>query len=189
MGTMLDVAGALIIRAMMFVAMLGVTVTLNDTMYMKTALNNVQGELTSLIITVESDCQKIGYNSTAPTPFLIHKADTLQFLSDINNDNIVDTVTYYISDTTVLASTSNPRDRVLYRDLSAPTPGQPRLMVIGSGLTQFVVQYYNSSGAIETDPLLMSSITIQITIEHGSYTINNKYPSVYWERRFFPSNL
>jgi len=184
MGTLLDVAGALIVRGLMYLVMLSVTASLNDTLYMKTAMNNVQGELSIIIQTLESDFQKIGYNDTTATHFTTIKSDSISFNADIDNNDTVDIVTYYVSDTSGLATSPNPLDKLLYRNVNGGVP-----MVIGAGITQFQMKYFNNVGFEETNPSFITSVDVLLKVEHGSYTIKDKYPSAYWQRRFYPSKI
>lgn len=184
MGTLLDVAGALIIRGLMYLVMLSVTATLNDTLYMKTAMNNVQGELSNIVLSIEFDFQKMGYNVSDTTRIITFKADSISFRADIDNNNTVDIVTYYLSDLSALAATLNPVDKFLYRSVNGGVP-----MVVGAGITQFQMKYFNSSGAEEINAKWINSVDVQLRVEHGSYTVNNKYPLAFWQRRFYPTSI
>lgn len=188
MGIMLDIAGALFVRGTIIVVMFVVTTALNDALYFKTALRTIQTDLSSTAEVVESDFAKMGYNVTISYAVIQNDTSSISFVADVNNDGIQDTVAYYLSDTTALTSTPNPRDRLLYRRINSSQP-----LVVGQGVTRFDLRYYGADGSRALDPSLISSIDIELRVQHGSFTVgdehNGVYPEVTWKRRIYPQNL
>lgn len=199
MGTLLDIAGAIIVRGTIVAIMLTVTVTLNDVLYFKTASRNVQSELSSTVEILESDLRKAGYDVTDSTAFRVADTSSVRFLADIDASGSVDTISYFLSAPSALSSTSNPNDKLLYRTVSGLNGGNPS--AVGGGIVQFRLRYYKITGEEITDFVnglpLINSIEIQMQMEHGNFLSkyspnrsgNDWYPSAYWRRKVYPINL
>jgi len=185
---MLDVMGALMIRAIILVIMMTVTVSLNDALYYKVASRSVQSELKQIADIMGNDFRKIGYHTIA-APISVADSSRITFRSDITNTDSLYTVSYFLSDTTSLGSTPNPEDRLLYRTLNTVDT-----LVVGAGITQFSLKYYDAVGNATADTSLVYSVGVQLVLEHGYFTVSDNhgsefYLSARWGRRFFPGNL
>src|ERR1035437_1591532 len=101
-ATILDIAGSILIGAML----LGIILKLNNTaswsIYSNAGELNCQTNLTSMSMVLENDFRKIDYcsdNTNIQDPAnAILAADTtsIKFISDLNKDGKMDTVYYYI---------------------------------------------------------------------------------------------
>ncbi len=151
----------------------------------------VQQNLTSVVEVLENDLRKMGYCSDwtkLPNPAtVILSADStsIKFLTDVNNDGNVDTLYYYLGPTSELASTPNPRDRLLYRVVNNETPRSANL-----GITEFSLLYFDPLGDTLTFPITspgqISSIQISLKVEDIEPRVdqngNLQYVNAFWRQ-------
>lgn len=138
---------------------------------------------------LEFDLYKIGFKATGEK---IQLADSLEiiFFSDFNNDDVLDSIRYYVGNTSELSHTSNPDDRPLYRKVNTNT-----VNAIGA-VTDFNFAYFDSSGSQISYPSLsnsavrekIKSIRILIGIE-AAEPVNSVYHGVDFFRIIRPKNL
>ena len=138
----------------------------------------VQQNLVELVKLLEYDFRKIGYCADytkipKPNEAIIQANDTsITFLTDIiespgtYGDGVVDTLRYFISDTSTLASTPNPHDRILYRQINGEA-----LKGSNMGVTQFKLTYFDPLGDTiksmpASPPLGIKSMQIDIALEN-----------------------
>ena len=145
MAAILDLVGSFMIAG--FVLMMGLRLNANvansNDSYKADVV--VQESLVSLVQSVEFDFRKMGYGVQDPTTVLRQADSThIKFLSDVNNDGIVDTVDWYLGGPIV--STPNPNDRVLFRKVSSPTAGVSTLVGSLPGVTKFFMKYLDQDG-------------------------------------------
>ncbi len=109
----------------------------------------------------------------------------MRYVLDGDGNGAVETMRYYLSATTdvVAASTPNPNDKVLYRVVNGGTAE-----VISTGMTEFKVLYYDSTGNATTDLAAIRSLVVSLTIE-GDYGADSQYPKFVWLGRFTPPSL
>ena len=149
MAVALDLVGSFLIAG--FVLMMGLRLNSNvsNSNHSYKVDVVVQESLVSLVQSVEFDFRKMGYGVQDPTT-VIRRADSthITFLSDVNDDGVVDTVEWYLGGPIV--STPNPQDKILYRKVSSPTPGVSNLVGSLPGVTRFSMKYLDQDGtAIE----------------------------------------
>ncbi len=141
---------------------------------------------------VDHDFQKIGFGNSAPhiNPGLVDSTQIF-FYEDYDNNNAIDSIHYYLSDTTALASTENPHDRILYRKLNNQNP-----VSVLDGVVYFHLGYFDSTlTEISYSDLStingvnkIQAIHLSISIE-SPYAFENIYAGIAFERSYFPSNL
>lgn len=110
----------------------------------------LQRNITALVDIMETDFRKIGYCkdwTKIPDPsqsIRIADSTRLRFLTDVDNDGTLDSITYSLGPTSELATTPNPSDRYLYRQVNNGAPFPMNL-----GITQFSLRYYDT----DDDPI------------------------------------
>jgi len=152
--------------------------------------NMAQSNLTNFSETIESDLYKIGYRIPGDK---ISNADSnrIVFFTDINNDGVPDTLSYYVGPTSELINTPNPNDKLLYRILNSQVPKSS-----SGGVVDFKLTYYDSLGAQLTYASLVSqtirnrirSINVYLKIE-SLYPVDGIYAGAEWKKIIRPKNL
>lgn len=146
----------------------------------------VQQNIVETVLLLEHDFRKIGFCNDwqkIPVPtnsILVADSNGIKFLTDVNSDGNVDSLHYYLGDTSELNQTQNPRDRLLYRVENNATPDGSNL-----GITQFEITYFNSLGDTLSFPIQQTgeiyTIQIDITAENTS-AYNDVYTAVFWRQ-------
>ena len=186
-ATILDIAGSILIGAML----LGIILKLNNTaswsIYSNAGELNCQTNLTSMSMVLENDFRKIDYcsdNTNIQDPAnAILAADTtsIKFISDLNKDGKMDTVYYYIGPATELSSTANPRDKILYRIVNNAAK-------LGSdaGITRFYIVYYDVNGDTVHTPVSSTNLSlindIELNMNIENITIDSSLANSYWRQ-------
>ena len=161
----------------------------------------VQENLVEVTRLLEYDFRKIGFcmePNRIPDPtraIVLADSNRLKFLTDVDltgtgPDGIVDSIYYYLGPTSELTSTTNPRDRILYRLVNNETPKGSNL-----GVTSFRFLYFdaqgNPIGLPITGPNLQRIQTIQISLIVENVVagelvetapINTQYSSAFWQQ-------
>jgi len=161
----------------------------------------VQENLVEVTKLLEYDFRKIGFclePNRLPDPtkaIILADSNRLKFLTDVDltgtgPDGIVDSIYYFLGPTSELASTMNPRDRILYRVVNHETPKGSNL-----GITSFQFRYFDAVGNAISLPITGNNLqkiqTIQISmvvenvvaaelVETGP--INSQYSSAFWQQ-------
>ncbi len=185
-STLLDILGSTIVGGLLLMILL----KLNDASVQNTFTFGgdliVQQNLVSVVDLIEYDFRKIGYCKDwkkIPDPSKsIIAADTssITYLTDDDNDGIVDTMHYYTGTTSELLATPNTKDRLLYRVLNSDAPKSANM-----GITQFKLTYFDALGNKLPFPITVPSaiytMQIDITVENSS-AYNQEYSTAFWRQ-------
>lgn len=185
-STLLDILGSTIIGGLLLMILLRMNDAAVQNNYNLNGEKIVQQNLVDLVKLIEYDFRKIGYCANYqkipdPAKSIIQADSTsITFLTDIitspgtYGDGIVDTLKYFLSDTSALNMTPNPNDRILYRRVNHDPIGGSNM-----GITHFKLTYYDALGNLinvmpASPPLGIVSIQIDISIENP-YAFGNDY--------------
>lgn len=182
MNTIIDIAGSIVIGAMVFLVILNLNVAKSNEQYSSNSELQLQQNAKTLADMLEYDLRKIGYNYTGD-PFITTDSNKISFFSDIDNNGSTDVVSYLISDTNQVSYTGNPYDRILYRVVNNDTSKGPSL-----GITRLRFSYFNSVGATTTVQDSIKYIKTEIWVETPE-KVDNIFPFTYWELTINPRNL
>ncbi|MFI5237307.1 MAG: hypothetical protein ACHQLA_05165 [Ignavibacteriales bacterium] len=192
--TLMDILGSMIIGGILMM----ITWRLNDAATEKTYNNSGELSLQQNLATVsqilEEDFRKIGYCADwnkfpDPSKAVVYAdSSTIRYLTDIDGDTDMDSVRYYLGPTSQLASTPNPRDRLLYRVVN----NEPALSS-NMGVTQFRLVYFDALGDTIPPPIttpgLITSVEINVSVESVA-AYDQKYSSAFWRQiRLVARNL
>lgn len=193
-STLIDILGSTIAGGMLMMILF----RLNDAAVQNTYNYGndliVQQNLVEVVTLLEYDFKKIGYCkdwTKIPDPsqaIITADSTSITFLTDQNNDGIVDTMRYYVGSRNDLSGTPNPNDRMLYRVVNNATPASANL-----GITQFNLLYYDALMNLLSFPITNTSqiqtIQLSITVE-SPYSYANDYQRVFWRQiRLSAKNL
>ncbi len=188
MGTnvILDVIGSILIAGVLMLSIFRLQNASTEDLYRGTGNLTAQTNLAMVVQILETDFRRIGYCADwqqipVPTEAILYAdSNTINFLTDIDNNGIIDTMHYYFDPSTDISSTPNPRDRYLYRVVNSETPVKVNL-----GVTEFSMEFYNSLGTKLNfpipDPREIYSMQIDITVEDVS-AYDEKYQTIFWRQ-------
>jgi hypothetical protein len=203
MSALHDLLGSIIIGGIVLLMLLTFNGNVMQSAGVQTFNTVVQSNLTTTTNILEYDFRKIGYRVAGVQDSACIYADSNKVIvrGDFNNDGTVDRLAYYIS-TTQAPGSSNPKSRILYRQLNF-NPAQP----MNVGVTRFQLRYYTAAGAQLTgnpisSPGAIKSYRITINVEgkerfvdsQPTKTLGNPFGDTtfvgaYWQRTFKPINV
>jgi type II secretory pathway component PulJ len=197
----LDVIGSFILFGWLLLSTIRVGTANSENMQSYGGELLVQENLVEITKLLEYDFRKIGYCAEPnrlpdPTKAIILADSTrIKFLTDVDltgsgPDGFIDSIYYYVGPTSELASTTNPRDRMLYRVVNAETPKGANL-----GVTSFILRYFDGQGNVIAAPVAAANLqkiqTIQISIIVENTVaseivetapMNQQYSSAFWQQ-------
>ncbi|MCU0343475.1 MAG: hypothetical protein MUF28_06595 [Ignavibacterium sp.] len=183
--TILDIIGAAIIGGILLLNLLKVNGSLVENESIYSHDKNLQIDLVIAATVLERDFSLLGYVKSTNQVGLnqnIFAGDSvsISFRSDIDNNGVIDTIRYFISDTSALSNTPNPRDMLLYRKTNSDYP-----FVLANNVTRFRLTYLNTFLAEVPPPIILNTavnyIRIEIRVE-DPFAYDNKYSEAIWRR-------
>lgn len=191
-STLIDILGSIMIGGILLMILL----RLNDAAVANSFQYNadliIQKNLVEVVTLLEFDLRKIGYCAdwkALPNPakaIIAVDSNSISYLTDVptvahpNGDGIVDTLTYFLGPASELASTPNPRDRMLYRRENNGANLGSNL-----GVTQFKFQFYDTFGAVIPFPITVpgeiQSMQIDLALEDVA-AYDEQYRRVFWRQ-------
>lgn len=186
-STILDILGSMFIGGILLLSLFQVNNNTILSLGYYTSDFSLQAGLLDVVQIVENDLKRTGYTTDTlaiqNTKDAILEADTssLRIVGDIDNNNILDTVRYFLGSLSELNDTRNPRDRFLYRQLNSTSA--LRL----STVTLFSLRYFDSFNDSLPTPLpsaetgRIMSIQVSIKVESAD-SYNDRYADVYWRQ-------
>lgn len=184
MAVIIEVVASAVIFGILMLAILTIVGNLNMVSSERTFTLNMETNIVTLARLLEHDFVKIGYKCVKPA-ITLAESTRIIFKSDLENNGVVRTVQYYLGDPndSIAIKTKNPRDRILFRNISGKG-----LFPINVGITKFNLAYFDSSGASTTDVSKIKSIQIKVNIENP-VPYDTIYVGSYWEKTIYPRNL
>jgi hypothetical protein len=193
-STIIDVLGSLIIGGLLLLILMRLNGTVTEHYYITGSDRNLQRALAETAILIEKDFRKMGfcadpYKITETMDIVIvADSDFISFYTDVDKDENLDIMTYFVSDTNALAATKNPRDRILYRQINSDVP-----LMISTNITRFLIEYYDVFGNQLTSPVAspgnITHMKISLRVEDPE-AYNEQYSNAYWQQvRLTSKNL
>jgi len=190
-STLIDLISSMVIGGFLLLILFKLNDATVENNYVYGGEAIAQANLVEVVQLVEHDFRKIGFCKNweeLPDPsksILSATQNSITFLTDEDNDGIVDTLLYYLGSTDELPQTPNPKDKMLYRILNNAAPQGANL-----GVTQFDLFYFDAMGNQLTFPITVPSeiYTMQINIKvedvYGYDRVNDeeKYSSAFWRQ-------
>lgn len=184
-STILDILGASIIGGILLLNLL----KLNENVYQVDNATghdvNLQVEVVNVANIVDGDFNKIGYcsdpmNMNDDPKVTLADTSSIKIVYDVDKDGDYDTVYYYVSNTSILNTTPNPRDRILYRRVNSDFP-----FIVSNNITEFKFQYlgalYDTLATPLGSPGLATYIKISFRVE-DPFAFDEKYTEAFWRR-------
>jgi len=194
MNILLDIFGSIFIAGLLLLMILKLNLFASNANYYSDNELKLQQNAKTLAEIINYDLRKVGYqhNGTAIT---VAEPTRVKFYADMEapgtaGHGTVDVVEYYLSDSTKASSTSNLRDKILYRIVNNDTIGGPSL-----GLVDLKFSYLDSTGVVTNVLDKIKYIKAEFWVEPYE-TVNNfitgqKDSTVftYWELTINPRNI
>jgi len=181
-STIIDIMGAVLIGSMVMLLMVNLNTVSAQYKISSDYELRLQQNAKTLAEILNSDMRKIGYRKGAGA-IITALEKKLSFFSDIDSNNVQETITYCLGDSTQALSTENPRDKTLYRIVNTDTIKGPTL-----GLTDLRFSYMDKKGQTTAYTDSIKYIKIEIWVE-STEKIDNIFPSTYWEMTINPRNI
>ncbi len=183
--TLLDILGASIVGGILLLNLLRVNGNLIENESIYNHDKNLQMDLVITASTIERDFNLLGYVNDVSLignnqNIFNGTTNSIRFRSDIDNNGSIDTISYYLSDSTALSETPNPRDMILYRRLNNDIP-----YILANNITRFRLTYLDSQLNEVTPPIGLASVVNFIRIEmrvEDPFAYDNKYSEAVWRR-------
>ncbi len=190
MGYLLDIVGSFIIAGMVIMILLAVNINNSASSSVILFTTIEQEKVTDVSELIEYDFYKLGYR-IPDEKISVADSNEIKFYTDINNNDFVDSVHYYLGETTDLTSTTNPNDRFLHRRRNDTDSLSTQIPV-----TDFHLSYFDSIGnTLDYASLtstagreLIKSIKIKITVESDEM-YDDQYRASEWKKKISPKNL
>jgi hypothetical protein len=188
MGTnvILDIMGSIFIAGIIMISIFRLQNSATEDLYRGTGNLTAQTNLATVVQILETDFRRIGYCANweeipVPTEAILY-ADSIsiKYLTDVDQNGLIDTMHYYFDPITDIPATPNPRDRYLYRVTNGEAP-----VDINMGVTQFKMEFYSALGTKLNfpiaDPREIYSMQIDITVEDVA-AYDEKYQTIFWRQ-------
>ena len=191
MSYLLDVIGSFVIGALVLLMLFRFNQTLLSASNEKLLYNISQLNTVVTTDVIEYDFYKIGFRVDTSDVFLACGSEGLTYLSDWDNDGLVDTIEYSLSDEKVLEHTANPRDKVLYRTVNE---GDPQII---AAVVDFELSYRDTSGKLITPTSglvvrekrrIVRGIEVYIYLESPD-PVDGIYQGTEWKRNLSLKNI
>jgi len=188
MGTnvILDIIGSIFIAGILMLSIFRLQNSSTEDLYRGTGNLTAQTNLATVVQILETDFKRIGYcadwtQMPVPTEAILYAdSSSIRYLTDVDQNGIIDTMHYYFDSSTDISTTPNPRDRYLYRVTNNEAP-----VAVNLGLTQFKMEFHNALGTKLNfpiaDPREIFAMQIDITVEDVA-AYDEKYQTVFWRQ-------
>ncbi len=184
--TILDMLGSALIAGFLLFIVYTASARMDETLFTTGNDLVVQEQLVGLVETIEKDFRRIGYCADQRKIPDQSKAvvaagpNAFSFLTDVEGDGVVDTLTYSTGTADALTLTYNPRDRMLYRSVNGEDP-----IGMNIGLTRFDLKYFDvnddSLHAPVADPSLIHNMELSIQVE-STLPYDDTYAYAAWRQ-------
>lgn len=175
MNQMLDIAGSYVVGGLIILSVIGLTLHFTNVSQETRIAEINQRSLTDIGQIVEHDIFRLGYRVESGNKITSINANNIVFLSDIDNNGVVDTINY---------SENKEKDETYFvRKISNTTSSQWKTLI-----EDLVVEGFDSTGTVTYTINNIKSIAITIALV-GESTTTQEIAGQVWKRHFFPKNL
>ncbi len=186
MDTIIDLIGAAVIAGLFMLGIANINIYSSQMQFKSNSDLQLLQNAKTIADILGNDLGKVGYgyNNTAIITAMPNK---IKFYSDIDSNGVVDTLTYLLSDSTVVSNTENPSDKILYRVVNSDTSKGPSL-----GITDLRFTYKNILGNVTSALDSIKYIKTEIWVQSPSKVYEGqkyKYLFTYWELTINPRNI
>jgi hypothetical protein len=183
MSTLLDLVGSAIIGGLLLLMLLSLNSNVSEFSILNGLSTTAQENLAELTSEIEYDFRKIGFRVSNPSAAILScNTTSISFLSDIDNNTTIDTVTYSAGLASQMTSTPNPNDRTLTRQVNGAQASN------SLGLTLFRLRCFDANGNPTWTPSAVKGMEVIVVVE-SPFPVDTTYARAFWRTRIFPKNL
>lgn len=182
MNILLDILGSVIIAGIVMLGIFNANTYQSRTRFASDSELQMQQNAKTLADIINYDLRKIGYDYE-DVPFITADSERVAFYCDIDLNGSIDSVTYFVSDTSDAKGTKNPNDIILIRVVNVDTLKGPSL-----GLRKVKFSYLNKFYAPTTVFKEIRYVKAELWIE-SIEEVGDEYLYTYWEMTINPRNL
>ncbi len=194
MNTIMDLLGSTIIGGMLLLLVLKLNLFMSESSYSSDTELRLQQNTKTLAEIMNSDFRKIGYK-VGTTPILTAQQERFKFVGDLerpgtSGHGIIDTVEYFLEDSSYSSGTTNLHDKILVRVLNnKDTIDGPSL-----GLVKMQFTYLDSVSNPTADLTKIKYIKTEMWVQ-PTEARNNFITGIadstftYWEFTIYPRNI
>lgn len=185
MDTIIDLIGATVIAGLVMLGIANLNVYSSQMRFKSDSDLKLQTDAKTISEILGNDLRKIGYGNSG-TSIITAGEKEIKFYADIDSNNVVDIISYSLSDSNTVVS-ENPNERILYRTVNSDTSKGPSL-----GMTNLKFTYKDANGNLTSDTAMIKYIKAEIWVQSSSKVNENgtdKFISTYWELTINPRNI
>ena len=190
MGYLLDIVGSFIIAGMVIMILLAVNINNNASSNVILFTTIEQRQMTDVSELIEYDFYKLGYRISGEK-IAVADSNEIMFYTDIDNNDVADSIHYYLGETSDYTITANPNDRLLYRRRNDADSVSTSIPVVGFNLSYFdsignTLDYSSLTSAAGRE--IIKSIKVEIKVESDEM-YDDQYRASEWKKKISPKNL
>lgn len=176
MNHLLDIAGSYIVGGIILLAVVGLTLHFSS-ISQDTKMSEISHRsLTDLGEIIEHDFNRLGYRVESSDKITSVNANAISFLSDLDNDGVIDTIIY--------SEVSDQADeKFLKRRVANQSSSEWQMQV-----SDLIIEGFDSAGASTYSINNIRSIAVTVILENETETDADIAGKI-WKRQFFPKNL
>jgi hypothetical protein len=192
MSSFFDIIASTIVFGVLALTVARVQTNINSTMYENQYNVVTQTNAVELARQIEWDFSKIGHH-VAGQKILWADSAGIRFFADLENNSVINDVTYFAGDTSQVQGVKNPDEFPLFRRSGVKTVQQ------NWGLTYLRISYYDSLYQEIQTPITVLSQLRRIKAINVAFRIESSEPvyslydttwaAVTWEKTIVPRNL
>ena len=190
MGYLLDIVGSFIIAGMVVMILLAVNINNNASSNAILFTTIEQQKIADVSELIEYDFYKLGYRVSGEK-IAIADSNEIKFYTDIDDNDVTDSIYYYLGELSDMESTPNPNDRLLYRNRNNEDSVSTNYPVVDFNLTYFdsIGNTLDYASLVKSEErALIKSIMIEIRVESGEL-YDDEYRISAWKKKISPKNL
>ena len=190
MGYLLDIVGSFIIAGMVIMILLAININNSASSNVILFTTIEQRKMTDISELIEYDFYKLGYRISGEK-IAVADSDEIKFYTDIDNNDITDSIHYYLGETSDYTITVNPNDRLLYRRRNNADSVSTSIPVVDFNLSYFdsignALDYASLTSAAGRETI--KSIKVEIKVESDEM-YDDHYRASEWKKKISPKNL
>ena len=190
MSYLLDIVGSFIIAGIVVIILLAIRVNNSASSSVILFTTIEQKKITDISELIEYDIYKVGYR-ISDEKIAIADSNEIKFYTDINDDDLTDSVHYYLGTTPDLSYTANPDDKPLYRNRNNSDSLSTAFPVVDFNLSYCdsignTLDYSSLTSAAGRN--LIKSIKVNVKVETDEM-YDDQYRASEWKKKISPKNL